>query len=81
MYCDMLPDWPRRSPNLNSIGNLWAIIKKFVSELAPSTIDELSDAVISLWNEVSQDEINNPVSLMMTKLKATITAQGDQSVD
>jgi hypothetical protein len=76
LYCDVLRGWPSGSPDLNPIENLWAIIKRRVSELAPSRVEKLIGVVITVWNEISAAEMFNLVESMTTRLNATIAAQG-----
>jgi hypothetical protein len=47
-----------------------------VSELAPSTVEELIGVVITVWNEISAEEMFNLVESITTRLNATIVAQG-----
>jgi transposase len=74
--CDVLRGWPSGSPDLNPIENLWAIMKRRVSELAPSTAEELIGVVITVWNEISAEEMFKLLESMTTRLNATIAAQG-----
>jgi hypothetical protein len=56
------------------ISKVSALIRRRMSELAPSIINELIDAVISVSNDVSQDEIVNLVDSTRTTLNAIIAA-------
>ena len=40
--------WPGNSPDLNPIENLWTLIKKKVSTLNPTTLDELKQTISSI---------------------------------
>ncbi len=43
-------NWPSRSPHLNPIENLWDVISEH-----QENVQELTDALIQVWQEMSQD--------------------------
>uniref|UniRef100_A0A674NAZ2 Tc1-like transposase DDE domain-containing protein n=1 Tax=Takifugu rubripes TaxID=31033 RepID=A0A674NAZ2_TAKRU len=52
-------DWPPRSPDLNPIEHLWDIMFRFIRrhQVDPQTVQELSDALVQIWEEIPQDTI------------------------
>ena len=46
-------NFPPYSPDLNPIENLWAIMAREVNQKQCSTIEELSDVVLEVWNNTS----------------------------
>lgn len=54
-------DWPARSPDLNPIERLWAILAKRVAARYPRTIDDIAAAVIAEFNAVPQATIDRLV--------------------
>ena len=59
----LLIGWPPNSPDLSPIEQIWAIIKKRISsyETFPKTKEELRDAVLREWNNISQETIDTLV--------------------
>ncbi len=47
-------EWPPHSPDLNPIEHLWEIM----FEVAPQTVQELSDTLVQIWEEIPQDTIH-----------------------
>ncbi|KAI4889174.1 hypothetical protein NFI96_009756 [Prochilodus magdalenae] len=52
-------DWPTGSPDLNPIEHLWDIMFRSIRrhQVAPQTVQELSDAVVQIWEEIPQDTL------------------------
>ncbi|TWW65000.1 DnaJ -like protein subfamily C member 2 [Takifugu flavidus] len=52
-------DWPPRSPDLNPIEHLWDIMFRSIQcrQVDPQTVQELSDALVQIWEEIPQDTI------------------------
>lgn len=80
-YCkrkglNLLEGWPPYSPDCNCIENLWAMMKKRVSEQQPTTEDELIRAINKFWNELTFAEINRYVAGFEQKVKRTIEKGG-----
>ncbi|TWW73864.1 Transposable element [Takifugu flavidus] len=52
-------DWPPRSPVLNPIEQLWDIMFRSIRhrQVDPQTVQELSDALLQIWEEIPQDTI------------------------
>jgi transposase len=72
-----LLEWPGNSPDLNPIENLWARLKKLVSQRRPSNKQELIEAIIHCWNHViTVEELQQLVNSMPRRCKAVIAAKG-----
>ena len=60
-------DWPPRSPDLNPIEHLWDIMFRSIRrrQVAPQTVQELSDALVQIWEEILQDTIHCHIRSML----------------
>ena len=68
--------WPGNSPDLNPIENLWARLKKLVSQRHPSNKTELIEAIIESWHHViTAQELETLVNLMPDRCRAVIAAK------
>ena len=52
-------EWPPRSPDLNPKEHLWDIMFRSIRcfQVAPQSVQELSDALVQIWEEIPQDTI------------------------
>ena len=41
--------WPGNSPNLNTIENLWTVVKKNVFQSNPGSLEELKKIIKEVW--------------------------------
>lgn len=57
----LLDGWPARSPDLNPIERLWAILQARVSTHHPDSVAALTRAIQIEWDAMSQDTINKLV--------------------
>ena len=48
-----IPDYPPRSPDINIIENIWAIVKDNVRKRFPKTILELKNIVLDEFNKIT----------------------------
>ena len=72
-----LLEWPGNSPDLNPIENLWARLKKLVSQRHPSNKTELIEAIIESWHHViTAQELETLVNSMPDRYRAVIAAKG-----
>ncbi len=69
-------EWPPRLPDLNPIEHLWDIRSIRRRQVAPQTFQELSDALVQIWEEIPQDTIRRLIRSTSTwgpyKLLSTI---------
>uniref|UniRef100_A0A8C4SSF1 Transposase n=1 Tax=Erpetoichthys calabaricus TaxID=27687 RepID=A0A8C4SSF1_ERPCA len=71
-------DWPPRSSDLNPIEHLWDIMFRSIRrrQVAPQTVQELSDALVQIWEEIPQDTIRRLIRSMPRRCQACIQACG-----
>uniref|UniRef100_A0A8C4X2W4 Tc1-like transposase DDE domain-containing protein n=1 Tax=Erpetoichthys calabaricus TaxID=27687 RepID=A0A8C4X2W4_ERPCA len=72
-------DWPPFSPDLNPIEHLWGIMFRSIQyhQVAPQTVQELSDALVQIWEEIPQDTIHHLIRSMPRHCQARIQVRGD----
>lgn len=74
--------WPPKSPDLNPIEHVWALLKKTLKENwpdpAPRTVNALWDLVHSSWERIAMDEdfFHTLVNSMPRRIQAVIDANG-----
>ncbi len=71
-------EWPPRSPDLNPIEHLWDIMFRSIRcrQVAPQTVQELSDALVQIWEEIPQDTIRRLIRNVPGRCQACIQACG-----
>ncbi|CEI90514.1 hypothetical protein RMCBS344292_04838 [Rhizopus microsporus] len=69
--------WPAQSTDLNSIENLWSMMKKKVNTLCPhAKIQQAIEVVLeNVWREFTPETINNLIDSMPKRVKAVIKAR------
>ena len=65
----LLPDWPPYSPDLNIIEVIWAIMKQRVQNQKPETIEELKEAILHVWDELSFETIDCLIASIPRRLE------------
>ncbi|KAI4872401.1 hypothetical protein NFI96_029872, partial [Prochilodus magdalenae] len=73
-------DWPTGSPDLNPIEHLWDIMFRSIQrhQVALQTVQELSDALVQIWEEIPQDTIRRLIRSMSGPYKLLSTASAEQ---
>ena len=71
-------DWPSRSPDLNPIEHLWDVMYRCIRrrQVPPQTVQELTDALIQVWEEIPQDTIRRLIRSMPRCCRECIQARG-----
>jgi transposase len=74
-------DWPGNSPDMNPIENVWAVLKKEVAKLKPSSIAELIAAIKFVWynSPLIKQTAEASIMSMPKRLKDLIAAKGYQT--
>ena len=71
-------DWPARSPDLKSLEHIWDIMSRPVQQrhVAPQTVQELTDALIQVLEEIPQKSICHLIRSMPRHCRGYIQAHG-----
>jgi len=56
---DLLPSWPKRSPDLSPIENVWSCLQYRVSRLHPSSNEQLEDMLLKEFEELDTTALYN----------------------
>lgn len=72
-------DWPPYSPDLNVIEIVWAIMEAEVEARNPSSIDELKQVIIEVWENLKWPTINGLINSMEERL-AKVNKSPDKTI-
>ena len=71
---------PASSPDLNPIEPVWLDLKNILRCLkdprAPSTVEKLKSAVLTAWDQLSNDSIDSHILKMGNRVEAILAAKG-----
>ncbi|GFX20716.1 transposable element Tcb1 transposase [Trichonephila clavipes] len=65
--------WPARSPDLSPIEHIWDHLGRRVGH--PTSLNELEERLQQIWNEMSQDIIQNLYASMPDRIASCIRAR------
>ena len=60
--------WPPQSPDLSPIENVWAWLKKKISEKEPRNMTELKDYIMKTWSELTSEDYRKYTLSMQTQI-------------
>ncbi|GFU98893.1 transposable element Tcb1 transposase [Trichonephila clavipes] len=66
--------WPARSPDLSPIEHIWDHLGRRVGH--PTSLNELEARLQQIWNQMSQDIIQNLYASMPDRIASCIRARG-----
>lgn len=69
-------EWPAKSPDLNPIENLWAILNARVMKRYPKSEAELKRYLKQEWAKISIDDIRHFVMSLPCRIKEVLAAHG-----
>ncbi len=69
-------EWPAQSPDLNPIENLWADIKKNISNSNPRNSKQLWEITKSAWVSIPVERFQNLINSMPRRMCAVLKAKG-----
>ena len=72
-------EWPPQSPDLNPIENLWSILDHNLKNRKVNTEEELYNALLDGWNNLSDDIITNLINTMHRRCEAVIKVKGHKT--
>ncbi len=63
--------WPPQSPDLNPIEHLWDVVEREIRimDVQPTNLQQLRDAIISLWTKISENVSSTLLNLCHEELR------------
>ncbi len=69
---------PPQSPDLNPIEHLWDVVEWEIRimDVQPTNLQELRDAIMSIWTKISEECFQHLVKSMTQRIKAVLKPKG-----
>ncbi len=73
-----LHKWPPQSPDFNPIEQLWDVVERdiHIMDVQPTNLQQLRDAIISIWTNISEECFQHLVESMPRIIKVVLKANG-----
>ena len=70
--------WPPQPPDLSPIQQLWDVVEREICiiDVQPTDLQQLRDAIMSIWSKVSEECFQHLVESMPRRIKAVLKAKG-----
>ncbi len=70
--------WPPHLPDINPIEHLWDVVEREIHfmDLQPTNLQQLCDAIMSIWTNISEECFQHLVESMPRRIKAVLKAKG-----
>jgi len=69
--------WPPNSPDLNPVDySIWSVVEQLVYQERIQNTDELWQRLLTVWNELEQQIIDNAVDQWKDRLAACVREEG-----
>ncbi len=68
--------WPPQSPDLNPIEHLWDVVEIRIMDVQPTNLQQLCDAIMSIWTKISEECFQHLVESLPRIIKAVLKAKG-----
>lgn len=76
-HIEVLQPWPGSSPDLNPIEHCWVLVKRKVSDLRPTSYDDLVHKIKLVWcQQITEDYCKKLVESMPDRIRAVLDAKG-----
>ncbi len=69
-------DWPANSPDLNTIENLWVIVKRKMRDTRPNNADDMKAALKATWASITPEQCHGLIAFMPHLIDAVTRAKG-----
>ena len=70
-------EWPAQSPDLNSIENVWALLKIKVNNREPKKVKDSKTIIRKEWGDLQLEYAQNLVSSVPKRLNRVLANKGD----
>ena len=71
-----MEDWPSRSPDVNPIENVWALLKADVAKKNPKSVEALISSIYDSWVKIDKTSIMNIFNSIYDRVDMLLEGDG-----